>query len=125
MSWVVVTLPIGRPFRLVSVPFQYVCFFCSAISYFLAPQDAPGSSGIFFVPVLKSTTLLRRLGSVNWKKKKKKTTHTHSVKVENYVLFGDIAEDYIAGETASQLVLRNSSKEVREEPGYMGDSAEK
>ena len=50
---------------------------------------------------------------------------THNQKVENYVLFGYITEDYIAQESASQIVLRNCSKEVREEPGYIGVFAEK
>ena len=38
----------------------------------------------------------------------------HNLKVENYVLFG-----LLPRKAASQIALRNSSKEVREESGYI------
>ena len=43
----------------------------------------------------------------------------HNLKVENSVSFEDLLRT-IAGETASQIVLRNCSKEVVEEPGDIG-----
>ena len=43
----------------------------------------------------------------------------HILIVENYVLFGALLRT-IAQETASQIALRNCSKEVREKPGYIG-----
>ena len=42
---------------------------------------------------------------------------SHSQKVESYLLFGDFPEYF--PETASQIALRNFSKQVREEPGYL------
>ena len=39
-------------------------------------------------------------------------------KVESYVLLGDPTEDYSPGNSLS--ALRNCSKEVREEPEYLG-----
>ena len=42
----------------------------------------------------------------------------HNLKVVSYVLFGDFTE-YNSPETASHIALRNYSKEVREEPGYI------
>ena len=39
---------------------------------------------------------------------------------ENRVLFRDLTEYYTAQETASQIARRICSKEVREEPGYIG-----
>ena len=44
----------------------------------------------------------------------------HNWKIRNYVLFGDITEDYTAREPASHIVLRNRFKDVREEPEYIG-----
>ena len=44
----------------------------------------------------------------------------YNLKVSSYVLIGDLTVDYIAQETASQIALRNCSKEGREEPGYTG-----
>ena len=55
------------------------------------------------------------------KVKKKKKKRTHNLKVTGYILFRDINERLtIAWEAASQIALRNCSKEVREEPGYIG-----
>ena len=45
-------------------------------------------------------------------------TNTYDLKVKNYVLFGDIIEDYITWNISSQIALRNCSKEAREKPGY-------
>ena len=45
---------------------------------------------------------------------------THNWKIQNYVLFGDITEDYTAWEPASHIVPRNRFKDVREEPEYIG-----
>ena len=42
----------------------------------------------------------------------------HNLKVENYGLFGEISGD-LTWKTASQIALRDCSKEVREEPGYI------
>ena len=47
-------------------------------------------------------------------KKKKK----HNLKVENYVLFGELLSTE-AQDTISQIVLRDCSEEVREESGYI------
>ena len=45
----------------------------------------------------------------------------HNLTVTGYILFRDINEKLtIAWEAASQIALRNCSKEVREEPGYIG-----
>ena len=44
----------------------------------------------------------------------------HNLKVENHVLFGRHAKD-----PASQIMLRGSSIEVKEEPGYIGVFATK
>ena len=44
-----------------------------------------------------------------------------NLKVENYVLFSRLVEN-LALKTASQIVLRDCSEEVREEPGYIGVS---
>ena len=44
----------------------------------------------------------------------------YNIKVENYVLFSGLIEN-TAQETASQILLRDCSKEVREEePGHVG-----
>ena len=43
----------------------------------------------------------------------------HNLKVENYVLFGRFSED-LSQKTASKIGWRDSSKEVREEPEYIG-----
>ena len=43
----------------------------------------------------------------------------HDLKVEDYVLFGGLAGN-LAWETASQIALSDFSKEIREEPGYIG-----
>ena len=51
--------------------------------------------------------------SVDWKKKKK-----HNLKVESYVLFGELLRTE-AQDTISQIVLRDCSEEVREESGYI------
>ena len=61
---------------------------------------------------------------VSTERKQKKQKKTHTVQVENYVLFRDITENYIAQDTASQIALRNCSKEVREQPGYIRVFAE-
>ena len=42
----------------------------------------------------------------------------HNLKVENYVLLGRISENLSLEDSLS--ALRNSSKEVREEPGHIG-----
>jgi len=47
------------------------------------------------------------------KKKKKKR------KVASYVSFGDLSEE-TPWDTASHTAPRNCSKELREEPGYLG-----
>ena len=47
------------------------------------------------------------------------TEKLHNLKVENYVLFSGHIED-LSLETASHIALRDFSKEVREEPGYIG-----
>ena len=52
--------------------------------------------------------------SVDWREKKKK----HNLKVENYVLFGELLSTE-AQDTISQIVLRDCSEEVREESGYI------
>ena len=44
----------------------------------------------------------------------------HNLKVENCVLFGGHTEDLSQG-----FALRDSSKEVREDPGYKGVFAKK
>lgn len=50
----------------------------------------------------------------------------HNLKFTGYILFRDINERLtIAWEAASQIALRNCSKEVREEPEYMGVYAER
>ena len=50
----------------------------------------------------------------------------HNLTVTGYILFRDINERLtIAWEAASQIALRNCSKEVREEPGYIGVFAKK
>ena len=46
--------------------------------------------------------------------KKKK----HNLKVENYILFGELLSTE-AQDTISQIVLRDCSEEVREESGYI------
>ena len=46
--------------------------------------------------------------------------HPENLKVENYLLFGDITENYVARDTTSQIALRLCSKEVREQPEYTG-----
>lgn len=43
----------------------------------------------------------------------------HNLKVENDVVFEEVLKT-IAWETLSQLALRNCSKEVVEETGYIG-----
>ena len=48
----------------------------------------------------------------------------HNLKVENYVLFGRHTEDLSPG-AASQIALRDLSKEVKEEPVYIGGFAKK
>ena len=48
----------------------------------------------------------------------------HNLKVENYVYLADFLRTQ-AGEVASQIAVRNYSKEVREEPGYIGGFATK
>ena len=49
--------------------------------------------------------------------KKKKTQQKR--KVASYVSFGDLSEE-TAWDTASHIAPRNCSKELREEPGYLG-----
>lgn len=49
---------------------------------------------------------------------------TYNLNIESYVLFGVLTEDYRL-ETESQIAVGNCSKEVREESGYLGISAEK
>lgn len=49
---------------------------------------------------------------------------THNLKVASYVLSGDLIEDYNLQDSLSYN-LRNSSKEVKEELGYIGVFAEK
>ena len=44
----------------------------------------------------------------------------YNLKVEFYVLFGGLSEDFKPRETASQMALRDCPEEVREEPGYIG-----
>ena len=47
--------------------------------------------------------------------------NTHNLKVENYVLFDRRSEDNKPRkQTASQIALKRGSKQVREEPGYLG-----
>ena len=43
----------------------------------------------------------------------------HNLKVENYVLFGALLRPKV-WDTASHIALRDCSKEVWEEPGYIG-----
>ena len=43
-----------------------------------------------------------------------------TLKVENYVLFIQLSEDFKPRKQNSQITLRSCSEEVREEPGYMG-----
>ena len=50
-------------------------------------------------------------------KKKKKTQQKR--KVASCVSFGDLSEE-TAWDTASHIAPRNCSKELREEPGYLG-----
>lgn len=66
--------------------------------------------------------LFQVLGSdVDFKKKKKNCTPKN---IENYILLGGLAEDF-PWKTASQTALRDGSKQVREEPEYMGVFATK
>ena len=52
--------------------------------------------------------------------------NTHNLKVENYVLFDRRSEDNKPRkQTASQITLKHGSKQVREEPGYLGAFATK
>ena len=46
----------------------------------------------------------------------------HNLKVENYVLFSDLTKHKMS---AIQKALRNRTKEIREEQGYIGVFAEK
>ena len=47
--------------------------------------------------------------------------NTHNLKVENYVLFERRSEDNKPGkQKATQITLNHGSKQVREEPGYLG-----
>ena len=48
----------------------------------------------------------------------KKKKNRHNLKAENYALFGDISENSSLGGSLS--ALRHWSKEINEEPGYMG-----
>ena len=48
----------------------------------------------------------------------------HSLKVENYILFGGLTEDVSLGYRLSES-SEELSKEVREEPRYIGDFANK
>ena len=128
MFWVVLTLPIGRPFGLVSMPF-FVCFICSALSYFLALQTAPGS--LFIWRFLCSSPGVNRftkeLCFCQLKKKKKKTPKPENAQPRScrlcFILGVLLTEDCAARETALQTALRTSSKERKEEPGYVGDFA--
>ena len=45
-------------------------------------------------------------------------------KIENYILLGGLAED-LPWKTASQIARRDGSKQVREEPEYIGVFATK
>lgn len=45
-------------------------------------------------------------------------------KIENYILLGGLAED-LPWKTASQIALRDGSKQVREEPEHIGVFATK
>ena len=49
------------------------------------------------------------------KKKKKR-----NLKVENYVLFVRLSEDFKPGRQPLRIALRDLSEEVREEPAYTG-----
>ena len=51
-------------------------------------------------------------------------TKMHNLKVENDVVFEEVLKT-IAWETLSQMALRNCSKEVVEETGYIGNFIEK
>ena len=46
------------------------------------------------------------------------TEKMHNLKVENYDLFSGLSEDLSLKDSLS--VVRGCSKEVREEPGYIG-----
>ena len=48
----------------------------------------------------------------------------HNLNVENYDLFGELAEDSHPGDHIS-IAPRDCFKEVREEPGYIGVFAKK
>ena len=52
------------------------------------------------------------MAGVNW-------TKTHNLKVENGIVFEEVLKT-IAWETLSQMALKNRSKEVVEETGYVG-----
>ena len=43
-----------------------------------------------------------------------------NLKVENYVLFIRLSEDFKPRKQNSQITLRRCSEDVREEPGYIG-----
>ena len=49
----------------------------------------------------------------------------HNLKVESYVLFGIFSMDVKPGRLNSQIALRDCSKEIREEPVYIGVCATK
>ena len=44
----------------------------------------------------------------------------HNLKVENYVLFSGFLRTSSLGDSLSDSSRKNCSKEVREEPGYIG-----
>ena len=44
----------------------------------------------------------------------------YNLKVETYVLFGGIYEDFMPGRWDPQVSLRDLFEEVKEEPGYRG-----
>ena len=67
---------------------------------------------------IESLTPEKLMSKNNLCQVKKKTKH-HNLKVENYVLFGNLIEDY-SPENQPSVALRDCYKEGREEPGYMG-----
>ena len=44
----------------------------------------------------------------------------HNLKVESFVLFGGLFEDFKPGRQDSKISLRDHSKEVWEKAGYIG-----
>ena len=55
----------------------------------------------------------------NWEKQTNKPKKTHNLKVENYVLFGRLSEDFNPGGSLSNH-YEGLLRRVREDPGYMG-----